>query len=59
MRVNIEINDDLMAKAQQLSGMKSKNTVVEAALRLYVAMKVKRSYQSCGERWRLMIKLMI
>jgi Arc/MetJ family transcription regulator len=50
MRVNIEINDDLMAKAQQLSGMKSKNAMVEAALRLYVAIESQKKLSKlCGK----------
>jgi Arc/MetJ family transcription regulator len=34
MRTNIEINDDLMAKAQKLG--KTKKAIVEEALQLYI-----------------------
>jgi len=33
----IEIDDELMKKAQKLTNIKSKKTLVENALRLYVA----------------------
>jgi Arc/MetJ family transcription regulator len=39
MRTNIEINDELMAKAQKLSNIKTKKAVVEEALRLFVAIE--------------------
>ena len=39
MRTNIEINDELMAKAQKLSNIKTKKAVVEEALRLYITIE--------------------
>ena len=42
MRTNIEINDDLMAKAQKLSNIKTKKAVVEEALRLYITIENQR-----------------
>ncbi|MDB4901912.1 MAG: Antitoxin of type system, VapB [Mucilaginibacter sp.] len=39
MRTNIEINDDLMAKAQKLSNIKTKKAIVEEALQLYVTIE--------------------
>jgi len=36
MKVNIEIDDKLIAKAQQISGIKDINILVEKALQLYV-----------------------
>jgi len=42
MRTNIEINDDLMAKAQKLSSVKTKKAIVEEALKLYVTIENQR-----------------
>jgi Arc/MetJ family transcription regulator len=39
MRTNIEIDDQLMAKAQRLSGLPSKRAVVEAGLQILVRLK--------------------
>lgn len=39
MRTNIDINDELMTKAMNLSGLKSKRETVEAALELLVRLK--------------------
>jgi Arc/MetJ family transcription regulator len=36
MRTNIEIDDELMAKAVALSGLPTKKAVVEEALKLFV-----------------------
>jgi len=36
MRINIDIDDELMARAQKLTNIKNKNIVVDNALRLYV-----------------------
>jgi Arc/MetJ family transcription regulator len=36
MRTNIEIDDELMAKAVELSGLPTKKAVVEEALKLFV-----------------------
>ncbi len=42
MRTNIEIDDDLMAKAQLASGHASKKATVEEALRLLVRAREQR-----------------
>ena len=39
MRTNIDIDDDLMAKAAEVSAAKTKKGVVEEALRLLVRMR--------------------
>ena len=39
MRTNIEINDELMAKAQKLTNIKTKKILVDNALRLYVTVE--------------------
>ncbi len=39
MRTNIEINDELIAKAQKLSNIKTKKGVVEEALQLYITIE--------------------
>lgn len=39
MRTNIEIDDDLMAEAQALSGAKTKRETVQEALRLLVQIR--------------------
>lgn len=39
MRTNIEIDDDLMAKAQKLTNIKTKKILVDNALRLYVTVE--------------------
>ena len=36
MRTNIEIDDELMKEAQELSGLKTKRAVMDAALRMFV-----------------------
>ncbi len=42
MRTNIEIDDNLMDAALEFSGLKTKKATVEAALRLFVAMKAQQ-----------------
>lgn len=42
MRTNIEINDELMAKAQKLGNIKTKKAIVEEALRLYITIENQR-----------------
>jgi Arc/MetJ family transcription regulator len=39
MRTNIDINDDLLAEAQRLSGQPTKKATVEEALRLLVRLR--------------------
>lgn len=43
MRTNIEIDDELMAEALQLTKLKTKREVVEAALRLLVRQRRQRA----------------
>jgi len=39
MRTNIDIDDDLMARARKLSNIKTKKALVEEALRLYITIE--------------------
>jgi Arc/MetJ family transcription regulator len=39
MRTNIEIDDQLMARAQKLTNIKTKKILVDNALRLYVTIE--------------------
>jgi Arc/MetJ family transcription regulator len=39
MRTNIEINDELIEKALNLSGLKTKRAAVEAGLRMLIRVK--------------------
>ena len=41
MRTNIEINDELMRKAKEVSGLNTKKEVVEEALRVLIQEKTK------------------
>jgi len=36
MKISIEINDNLIAKARKLSGIQDKNALIEKALQLFV-----------------------
>ena len=42
MRINIEIDDDLMAQALKVGGFKTRKAAVEEALRLLVQTKAQR-----------------
>jgi Arc/MetJ family transcription regulator len=42
MRTNIEIDDELMAKAQKLSDIKTKKGIVEEALQLFITVENQR-----------------
>jgi len=42
MTGNIEINNDLMAKAQKLSGIKNESAVIEKALQFYVTIETQK-----------------
>lgn len=42
MRTNIDIDDDLMAEAQKVSGLTTKKQTVEEALRLMVRLRRQR-----------------
>jgi len=39
MRTNIDLDNDLIAKAQKLTNIKTKKVIVNNALRLYVAIE--------------------
>ena len=39
MRTNIDIDDNLLAKARKLSNLKTKKALVEEALRLYITIE--------------------
>ncbi|MFN8494063.1 MAG: type II toxin-antitoxin system VapB family antitoxin [Caldilineaceae bacterium] len=43
MRTNIVIDDQLMAEAMRLSGLKTKREVVEEALRLFIRQRSQRT----------------
>lgn len=43
MRTNVEIDDELMRKALECSGLLSKKAAIEEALRLYIQMKAQRA----------------
>lgn len=48
MRTNIEIDDQLMAKAQRLTNIKTKKILVDNALRLYVTIE---NQKKLSELW--------
>jgi Arc/MetJ family transcription regulator len=48
MRTNIDIDDELMAKAQKLSSIKTKKAIVEEALRLYITIE---NQKKLSELW--------
>ena len=39
MKINLTINDELMAKAQSVSHINDKNVLIEAALKLFVTVR--------------------
>ena len=43
VRTNVVLNDDLVAEALKLSGLKTKRSVIEAGLRMLVDVKRRRS----------------
>ncbi|MEP7009511.1 MAG: type II toxin-antitoxin system VapB family antitoxin [Acidobacteriota bacterium] len=43
MRTNIHLDDDLLAEAARLSGIKTKKDLVHEALRVFVASKKRKS----------------
>jgi Arc/MetJ family transcription regulator len=48
MRTNVDINDELIAKAQKLGNIKTKKAVIEEALRLYVTIE---NQKKLAELW--------
>jgi Arc/MetJ family transcription regulator len=54
MRTNIEIEDELIQKALQLSGLKTKRAVVEAGLRMLIRVREQEEILKLGgkARWQ-------
>jgi len=54
MRINIEIDDPLMRKAQKVFGHATKKQTVEEALRLMIRLRQQREIDAAfgGFRWR-------
>lgn len=54
MRINIEIDDTLMAEAQKVSGNATKKQTVEEALRLMIKLRRQREVGAAfgKSRWR-------
>jgi Arc/MetJ family transcription regulator len=52
MRTNIEIDDELMAKALDLSGLPTKRAVVDAALRALVDRITRRQLKEAFGKYR-------
>jgi Arc/MetJ family transcription regulator len=52
MRTNIEIDDDLMAKAQKASGLSTKKQTVEEALRLMIKLRRQRQIRAAFGKYR-------
>jgi len=46
MRTNIVIDEDLMAKAMKLLGLKTKRATVEEALRIIISLKEQKQIRS-------------
>jgi hypothetical protein len=42
MKINIEINDDLIARAKKLSSIKNESVIIEKALQFYVTIETQR-----------------
>ena len=52
MRTNIEIDDTLLAEAQQLSGQATKKATVEEALRLLVKLRRQKEVDKAYGKYR-------
>jgi len=52
MRTNIEIDDALMAKAQEASGQPTKKQTVEQALRLMIKLRQQEDVRSAFGKYR-------
>ena len=48
MKINLIINDELMAKAQSISGINDKEILIEAALKLFVRIE---NQKKLGNLW--------
>ena len=53
MRTNIVIDDDLMQRASNLSGLSTKREIVEAGLRLLVQLKQQEKIRSVRGKLKL------
>ena len=49
MRTNIEVDDALIKEAQELSGLKTKRAVVDAALRIFVRVQHQKDVLKIGK----------
>lgn len=49
MRTNIEVDDELIKEAQELSGLKTKRAVVDAALRMFVRVQHQKDVLKIGK----------
>lgn len=49
MRTNIEVDDALIKEAQELSGLKTKRAVVDAALRMFVRVQHQKDVLKIGK----------
>ena len=49
MRTNIEVDDALIKEAQDLSGLKTKRAVVDAALRMFVRVQHQKDVLNIGK----------
>jgi Arc/MetJ family transcription regulator len=49
VRTNIEVDDALIKQAQELSGLKTKRAVVDAALRMFVRVQHQKDVLKIGK----------
>jgi Arc/MetJ family transcription regulator len=49
VRTNIEVDDELIKEAQELSGLKTKRAVVDAALRMFVRVQHQKDVLKVGK----------
>ena len=42
MKINIDINDDLLTKARKISGIKDESALIEKALQFFVAIETQK-----------------
>jgi Arc/MetJ family transcription regulator len=52
MRINIEMDDALMAEAQKVSGLATKRATVEEALRLMIKLRRQKAIEAAFGRYR-------
>lgn len=46
MKINIEVNDDLLVNAQNISGIEDKSTLIEKALMLFVSIESQKELKN-------------